>query len=105
MSHSSLTLSSVSAASYAMTHPAATRVLTKWGSAMVRTSKCFSDYNFRHYFLSSVKEELATLQKLSSEQQVQFVKSEGMSRLREMKRMVIVNRLFAKNPTILDVSK
>lgn len=69
--------------------------LSQWGSKMIKASKIFKDYNFRTYFSNHVKDDLQKLQKLPESQQRTFLQTEGRERLRAMRRMALVNRLFA----------
>lgn len=69
---------------------------------MIRTANVFPDYNFRHYFVNHIKDDFGMIKKMVPQEQEKFVKTEGRRQLREMQRMAIVNKLYAKHPVIVD---
>lgn len=72
---------------------------------MVRVAKEFSDYNFRTYFKNLINDDFVKLQQLPEEKQRNFLQTRGKQRLREMQRMVLVNKLFGSQLHIVDVKE
>ncbi|CCW66231.1 unnamed protein product [Phytomonas sp. Hart1] len=72
---------------------------------LVRAARGFYDYNFRQYFLQKSKDCIATARNLSSEEQEKYLKTEGREMLKQMKRMVLVNRMYGSQPVFLDRKK
>lgn len=68
---------------------------------LVRTARCFHDYNFREFFIQKAKEDIAAVQKLPLEEQCKYVKGEGAEQLKQMKRMVMVNQMYSSQPASL----
>ncbi|KAG8343613.1 putative Complex 1 protein (LYR family) [Trypanosoma vivax] len=70
---------------------------------MLNVARSFPDYNFRHYFIHHVKDQFAAMEKWSVEEQRRFLRESGAKKLREMRRMALVNRLYASKPVFLDM--
>lgn len=85
-----------------MSSQAVQQSLNRLRSRLVRTARGFHDYNFRQYFVQHAKDDIAAVQKLPLEDQQRFLASEGPEKLRQMQRMVIVNRLYARQPVFFD---
>ncbi|GET91888.1 hypothetical protein, conserved [Leishmania tarentolae] len=71
---------------------------------MIRTACSFRDYNFRQYFVQHVKDDFAALAKLPEEEQKKFLATEGRDKLRQLQRMALVNRMYAKRPVYFDTT-
>ncbi|EAN85757.1 putative iron-sulfur cluster assembly protein [Trypanosoma cruzi] len=69
---------------------------------MLCAARAFPDYNFRAYFVRLVKEQFSAMERWSVEEQQRFLAQEGANKLREMRRMALVNRLFATHPVFLE---
>ncbi|RNF03203.1 putative iron-sulfur cluster assembly protein [Trypanosoma rangeli] len=69
---------------------------------MIRAAKTFPDYNFRNYFVRHVKDQFAEMERWTVEEQRRFLAQEGAEKLYEMRRMALVNRLFATTPVFLE---
>ncbi|EPY27798.1 hypothetical protein STCU_05540 [Strigomonas culicis] len=76
--------------------------LAKLRSKLIRTARGFRDYNFRSYFVRHVKDDFEAVTKLSADEQKKFLEKEGPAQLRQMQRMVLVNRLYSSQPVYLD---
>lgn len=88
-----------------MSTQAVQTAVAKLGNRLVRTARGFHDYNFRHYFVQHAKDNITAVQKLPIEEQKAFLKNEGVERLRQMQRMVVVNRMYGKQPVYMDRRK
>ncbi|KEG09679.1 hypothetical protein DQ04_04821030 [Trypanosoma grayi] len=69
---------------------------------MLRAAKTFPDYNFRSYFLQHVRDQFTAMERWSVDEQRRFLQQEGRNKLNEMRRMALVNRLYATRPVVLD---
>ena len=65
---------------------------------LIFTARCFPDYNFRSYFVRHIKEDFAT----SSEEVQKKLIDAGPQRLAQLRRMVIVNKMYSTQPVIVD---
>lgn len=73
------------------------RSLDRLGNRLVRTARCFRDYNFRHYFIRKAREDIQAMRTREPREQLAFLRTEGRAKLREMQRMVLLNRMFAQS--------
>ncbi|CCW63140.1 unnamed protein product [Phytomonas sp. EM1] len=81
------------------------RSLDKLEKQLVRTARGFYDYNFRQYFVRKSKDDIAAARNLTTEEQEQYLQAEGREMLKQMKRMVLVNRMYGSQPVFLDRKK
>ncbi|KAG5469412.1 hypothetical protein LSCM1_02630 [Leishmania martiniquensis] len=86
--------------------PAATKTIQRsvdrLRGQMIRMAHGFRDYNFRQYFVQHVKDDFAAIKRLSEEEQKKFLAAEGRNKLRQLQRMTLVNRMYAKRPVYFD---
>lgn len=81
------------------------QAIAKLRDKTLRTARGFYDYNFRAYFVQHVKDDFAAVNKLPAEAQKAFLEKEGPTKLREMQRMVLLNRMYSHQPVFLDKKK
>jgi len=63
-------------------------------SSMLRTSRSFSSYNFRHYFVDRTKETFRAIQNESDPTKLRTMYAEAVSDLAVLRRSAIVNQLY-----------
>lgn len=73
--------------------PSAKAILQLYAS-MLRTSRSFSSYNFREYFLRRTKSTFREIQKEKDPARVAALHSESVKELTALKRGAIVNQLY-----------
>ncbi|KAN0111805.1 hypothetical protein V8E52_008185 [Russula decolorans] len=73
--------------------PSAKAILQLYAS-MLRTSRSFSSYNFREYFLRRTKTTFREIQNEKDPARVAALHSEGVKELTALKRGAIVNQLY-----------
>ncbi|KAJ7057124.1 hypothetical protein C8F01DRAFT_1211188 [Mycena amicta] len=77
-----------------MTAPPTRRSILNLYSSMLRTSRSFSSYNFRHYFLRRTKEKFRLLQNEADQDRVRSIYSDAVSELAVLRRSAAVNRMY-----------
>ncbi|KAJ7177962.1 hypothetical protein C8R46DRAFT_888373 [Mycena filopes] len=63
-------------------------------SAMLRTSRSFSSYNFRTYFVSRTQETFRTLQNETDAGKIRSIYSDAVAELAVLRRSAIVNQMY-----------
>ncbi|TFK75658.1 hypothetical protein BDN72DRAFT_734561, partial [Pluteus cervinus] len=63
-------------------------------SAMLRTSRSFSSYNFREYFLHRTKDTFRAIQNESDPSKVRTMYADAVKELAVIRRSAIVNQLY-----------
>ncbi|KAH9962233.1 hypothetical protein BC827DRAFT_1358697, partial [Russula dissimulans] len=76
-----------------MNPPSAKSILHLYAS-MLRTSRTFSSYNFREYFLRRTKSTFREIQKERDPARLAALYSESIKELTTLKRGAIVNQLY-----------
>lgn len=82
--------------------PTLAKPLLRLRSRMIRTARGFHDYNFRQYFIQHIKDDFSALSRLPAEEQKKFLHGEGLNKLKQMQRMVVVNQMYSRQPVFFD---
>ncbi|ESK92072.1 complex 1 protein (lyr family) protein [Moniliophthora roreri MCA 2997] len=72
--------------------PTRRMILSLYGSTL-RTSRSFSSYNFRNYFLRRTKDQFRALQAETDPEKVKNLYAEAVKELAVLRRSAIVNQL------------
>ncbi|EEB97635.1 hypothetical protein MPER_03009 [Moniliophthora perniciosa FA553] len=73
--------------------PTRRMILSLYGSTL-RTSRSFSSYNFRNYFLRRTKDQFRALQAETDPEKVKNLYAEAVKELAVLRRSAIVNQLY-----------
>ncbi|KAK7060605.1 hypothetical protein VNI00_001371 [Paramarasmius palmivorus] len=76
-----------------MSSPTPRAILSLYGSTL-RTSKSFSSYNFRNYFLRRTKDQFRAIQAEKDPEKVRSMYSDAVKELAVLRRSAIVNQLY-----------
>lgn len=76
--------------------------LTSFRTQALASAEAFADYNFRHYFVKHTNDLYDRVATKPQPEIDAFLSTEAPAHLAQMKRMVLVNTLYAETPTILD---
>ncbi|CAE6421897.1 unnamed protein product [Rhizoctonia solani] len=76
-----------------MSAPSRTQMLSLY-AAMIRTSRSFSSYNFRNYFLRRTRTQFHEHLNEKDPAQIRTLYDTGLRELEVLKRCAIVNRLY-----------
>ncbi|CAE6410411.1 unnamed protein product [Rhizoctonia solani] len=76
-----------------MSAPSRAQILSLYG-AMIRTSRSFSSYNFRNYFLRRTRTQFHEHLNEKDPAQIRTFYDTGLRELEVLKRCAIVNRLY-----------
>lgn len=68
----------------------------------VAAASGFSDYNFRTYFVKHTAELYDTVATKPQSEIDAFLATEGPAHLARMKRMALINTMYAETPVIMD---
>ena len=69
----------------------------------LNTASSFKDYNFRTYFVNHTRDTFQAVENRNDAAEIKsFVKGQGKDMLDQMNRMVIINRMFATTPVMID---
>ncbi|KAF5348799.1 hypothetical protein D9756_009782 [Leucocoprinus leucothites] len=63
-------------------------------AAALRTSRSFSSYNFRHYFVRRTKETFRNIQSEEDPQKLRTMYADAVKELNVIRRSAIVNQLY-----------
>ncbi|KAF5392005.1 hypothetical protein D9757_003251 [Collybiopsis confluens] len=74
--------------------PPSRRAILSLYQSTLRTSKSFSSYNFRNYFIRRAKGTFRAIQAESDPARVQSLYSEAVQELTVLRRSAIVNQLY-----------
>ncbi|KAH7872626.1 uncharacterized protein C8R40DRAFT_1162080 [Lentinula edodes] len=77
-----------------MSNPPSRRAILSLYHSTLRTSKSFSSYNFRNYFIRRTKDTFRTIQSESDPARIQSQYSEAVRELAVLRRSAIVNQLY-----------
>ncbi|KAI0054748.1 hypothetical protein BV25DRAFT_1816581 [Artomyces pyxidatus] len=77
-----------------MANPPSAKSLLHLYASMLRTSRSFSSYNFRQYFLRRTKSSFRAIQNEQDANKVSALYNEGVKELAVLKRSAIVNQLY-----------
>ncbi|KAJ3900946.1 hypothetical protein F5879DRAFT_372350 [Lentinula edodes] len=77
-----------------MSNPPSRRAILSLYHSTLRTSKSFSSYNFRNYFIRRTKYTFRTIQSESDPARIQSQYSEAVRELAVLRRSAIVNQLY-----------
>ncbi|KAF9467705.1 hypothetical protein BDZ94DRAFT_1305323 [Collybia nuda] len=77
-----------------MATPPTRRAILDLYSTMLRTSRSFSSYNFREYFLRRTKDTFRVMQEETDPAKVTNLYSDAVAELTVLRRSVIVNQLY-----------
>ncbi|KAE9400869.1 hypothetical protein BT96DRAFT_818644 [Gymnopus androsaceus JB14] len=77
-----------------MSNPPSRRAILSLYQSMLRTSRSFSSYNFRNYFIRQTKDTFRAIQAESDPSRVQSMYSEAVRDLTVLRRSAIVNQLY-----------
>jgi hypothetical protein len=78
---------------------------TRLYNKIITESSKFPQVNYREYFGRLAAEQKAALKNVDDPIKLREVKEKATAELEQMKRMVSVNRLYVRNPSILDVKE
>ncbi|KAF7329924.1 Complex 1 protein (Lyr family) protein [Mycena kentingensis (nom. inval.)] len=74
--------------------PPTRRSILNLYSSMLRTSRSFSSYNFRNYFVNRTKEKFRLLQAETDAERVRTMYADASSELAVLRRSAAVNRMY-----------
>ncbi|KAF8480282.1 hypothetical protein DFH94DRAFT_838924 [Russula ochroleuca] len=77
-----------------MSNPPSAKSILQLYASMLRTSKSFSSYNFREYFLRRTKSTFKEMQNEKDPARVAALYNESVKELTALKRGAIVNQLY-----------
>ncbi|KAJ3809205.1 hypothetical protein EV368DRAFT_50665 [Lentinula lateritia] len=77
-----------------MSNPPSRRAILSLYHSTLRTSKSFSSYNFRNYFIRRTKDTFRAIQSESDPARIQSHYSEAVRELSVLRRSAIVNQLY-----------
>ncbi|KAJ3885687.1 hypothetical protein GG344DRAFT_58810 [Lentinula edodes] len=77
-----------------MSNPPSRRSILSLYHSTLRTSKSFSSYNFRNYFIRRTKDTFRAIQSESDPTRIQSHYSEAVRELAVLRRSAIVNQLY-----------
>ncbi|KAJ7757051.1 hypothetical protein B0H16DRAFT_1537869 [Mycena metata] len=77
-----------------MATPPSRRSILSLYSTMLRTSRSFSSYNFRTYFIRRTHETFRTLQKETDAGKIRSIYSDAVAELAVLRRSAIVNQMY-----------
>ncbi|KAJ4464738.1 hypothetical protein C8J55DRAFT_566643 [Lentinula edodes] len=77
-----------------MSNPPSRRAILSLYHSTLRTSKSFSSYNFRNYFIRRTKDTFRAIQSESDPARMQSQYSEAVRELSVLRRSAIVNQLY-----------
>ncbi|KAJ3879292.1 hypothetical protein F5051DRAFT_206034 [Lentinula edodes] len=77
-----------------MSNPPSRRSILSLYHSTLRTSKSFSSYNFRNYFIRRTKDTFRAIQSESDPARIQSQYSEAVRELSVLRRSAIVNQLY-----------
>ncbi|KAG8216167.1 hypothetical protein J3R82DRAFT_8173 [Butyriboletus roseoflavus] len=74
--------------------PPSPRAILNLYSSTLRTSKSFSSYNFRNYFVRRAKENFRSIQAEQDPAKLSLAYSEAVKELEVLRRCAIVNQVY-----------
>ncbi|KAJ4481146.1 hypothetical protein J3R30DRAFT_3700731 [Lentinula aciculospora] len=77
-----------------MSNPPSRRAILSLYHSTLRTSKSFSSYNFRNYFIRRAKDTFRAIKSESDPARIQNLYSEATRELAVLRRSAIVNQLY-----------
>ncbi|KAJ6618682.1 hypothetical protein B0H10DRAFT_1223566 [Mycena sp. CBHHK59/15] len=77
-----------------MATPPSRRSILSLYSTMLRTSRSFSSYNFRTYFVRRTQETFRTLQRESDSAKIKSMYSDAVAELAVLRRSAIINQMY-----------
>ncbi|KAF7366522.1 hypothetical protein MSAN_00909500 [Mycena sanguinolenta] len=77
-----------------MVTPPSRRSILSLYSSMLRTSRSFSSYNFRNYFLRRTKDTFRTLQNERDGEKIRSMYSDAVAELAVLRRSAAVNQMY-----------
>ncbi|KAJ6481731.1 hypothetical protein C8R45DRAFT_871700 [Mycena sanguinolenta] len=77
-----------------MVAPPSRRSILSLYSSMLRTSRSFSSYNFRNYFLRRTKDTFRTLQNEQDAGKIRSMYSDAVAELTVLRRSAAVNQMY-----------
>ncbi|KAH9984151.1 hypothetical protein BJV77DRAFT_953353 [Russula vinacea] len=77
-----------------MSNPPSAKAILQLYASMLRTSRSFSSYNFREYFLRRTKSTFKEMQNEKDPARVAALYNESVKELTALKRGAIVNQLY-----------
>ncbi|EGO01298.1 hypothetical protein SERLA73DRAFT_179453 [Serpula lacrymans var. lacrymans S7.3] len=75
------------------TTPSSKAILDLYATAL-RTSRSFSSYNFRHYFVRRTQDTFRTIQEEQDPAKVSSMYNEAVKELAVLRRSAVVNQLY-----------
>ncbi|KAJ7628610.1 hypothetical protein FB45DRAFT_918748 [Roridomyces roridus] len=88
-----------------MVTPPSRRSILSLYSTMLRTSRSFSSYNFREYFLRRTRETFRTLQNETDGTKIQSMYSDAVAELAVLRRSAAVNKMYGGWRLAVETSK
>ncbi|KAI0287180.1 hypothetical protein BC826DRAFT_1093441 [Russula brevipes] len=77
-----------------MSNPPSAKAILQLYATMLKTSRSFSSYNFREYFLRRTKSTFRDIQNERDPERVAALYSDNVKELAALKRGAIVNQLY-----------
>ncbi|KAL9709360.1 hypothetical protein Ac2012v2_007716 [Leucoagaricus gongylophorus] len=74
-------------------------------AAMLRTSRSFSSYNFRHYFVRKTKDTFRSIQAEEDPQKLRTMYNDAVKEFNVIRRSAIVNQLYGGWRLAVEVEK
>lgn len=75
---------------------------TRLFNQIIAESKKFPQINYQDYFGRLALEQKVSIKNINNEPDLRQIRDKAKSDLEQMKRMVSVNQLYVKNPSILE---